>query len=201
MPLILKEQIGASVSICIWQINETEAFFLDQLQLKEADLNSILQLKLPSRRLEKLACRVALSQCINNSEVNISYNSFGAPQIEKGFISFSHAKEIVAVAYSPNHPIGIDIEKVNSKILKLKHKFVGSKEVNYFDMENPEQITQIWCTKEALFKWYEKGEVDFRKDLHIAPDFQTATILKGENKMNLTLKRIKIDPYICVVVY
>ena len=201
MPLILKKQIDASVSICIWQINETEAFFLDQLQLKEDDLNSILQLKLPSRRLEKLACRVALSQCINNSEVNISYNSFGAPQIENGFISFSHAKEIVAVAYSQNHPIGIDIEKVNSKILKLKHKFVGSEEVNYFDMEDPEQITQIWCAKEALFKWYEKGEVDFRKDLHIAPDLQTATILKGENKMNLTLKRIKIDPYICVVVY
>lgn len=201
MPLILKEQINASVSICIWQINETEAFFLDQLQLKEADLNSILQLKLPSKRLEKLACRVALSQCIKNSEVNISYNSFRAPQIKNGFISFSHAKEIVAVAYSPDHPVGIDIEKVDSKILNLKHKFVSSEEINYFDMENSEQITQIWCAKEALFKWYEKGEVDFKKNLLIAPDFQTATILKGENKVNLTLKKIKIAPYICVVVY
>lgn len=201
MPLILKKQIDASVSICIWQIHETEAFFLDQLQLKEADLNSILQLKLPSKRLEKLACRVALSQCINNSKVNISYNSFGAPQIEKGFISFSHAKEIVAVAYSPDHPVGIDIEKVDSKILNLKHKFVSSEEINYFDMENSEQITQIWCAKEALFKWYEKGEVDFRNDLHIAADFQTATIYKGDKNPKLILKKIKMEPYICVVAF
>ena len=38
MPLILKEQIGASVSICIWQINETKHSFRST-SLKEADLN------------------------------------------------------------------------------------------------------------------------------------------------------------------
>ena len=30
-----------------------------------------------------------------------------------------------------------------------------------------EKATLIWCTKEAIYKWYQKGNIDFIKDIKL----------------------------------
>ena len=54
MAIVLIQQLSASVSICIWQIIETEAFFMENYQLNTADLLEIQNIKLESRRLESI---------------------------------------------------------------------------------------------------------------------------------------------------
>jgi phosphopantetheinyl transferase len=179
MPIVLKQQINASVSICIWQILETEAFFIENYQLNTSDLLEIQNIKLESRRLEKWACRAALCALVGSNLVDITYTSNGQPLLDKGFISFSHTKDFALVALS-DHPIGIDIEKITPRILNLKHKFMNPLESIHFDPKNAKDVTLIWCAKEAIYKWYAQGELDFSEDMIISKDPLKATLKKEQ---------------------
>ena len=183
MPVILKKQINASVSVCLWQILEAEAFFIENYTLDPKDLASIQTIKLESRRLEKWACRAALAELTGQNSVEITYSHHGQPLITFGSISFSHTKDLALVVLS-NQPVGADIEKITPRILKLKHKFMNQKEIQEFDVENPRDVTLIWCAKEAIFKWYEKGELDFSEDMMISNNPLKA-LLKKEKEIPL----------------
>ena len=87
------------------------------------------------------------------------------------------------VAWS-DHPVGADIERITPRILKLKHKFMNQNELHEFDAGNPHDVTLIWCAKEAIFKWYEKGELDFSEDMVIFKNPFKA-ILKNEKEIPL----------------
>ena len=183
MPVILKKQINASVSVCLWQILEAEAFFIENYTLHPKDLSSIQNIKLESRRLEKWACRAALAELIGQKSVEIAYSNHGQPLSEHGLISFSHTKDLALVVLS-DHPVGADIEKIAPRILKLKHKFLNQKEIQEFNIEDPHDITLIWCAKEAIFKWYAKGELDFSEDMIISKNPLKA-FLKKEKEIPL----------------
>lgn len=183
MPAILKKQLNGSVSICLWQIQETEPFFLQNYIIDKHDINEIQNLKLESRRLEKWACRAALAELTGDKKISISYTSNGQPISPNGFISFSHTKDLVLVALS-DRPVGIDIELCAPRILKLKHKFMNQQEMIIFDPENSKDVTLIWCAKEAIFKWYAKGDVDFSNDILITNNPLQA-LLKNEKEIPL----------------
>jgi len=183
MPVILKKQINASVSVCLWQILETEAFFIENYTLHSEDLSSIQKIKLESRRLEKWACRAALAELIGQSLIEITYSSHGQPLSDHGAISFSHTKDLALVVLS-DHPVGADIEKIAPRILNLKHKFMNQQEIKEFNADDPKDVTLIWCAKEAIFKWYEKGELDFSEDMVISKNPLKA-LLKNEKEIPL----------------
>jgi 4'-phosphopantetheinyl transferase len=183
MPVIFKKQLNASVSVCLWQIIETEAFFSENYFLNPKDLIEIQNIKLENRRLEKWACRAALSELSGEKTISIIYSKNGQPIFHQGFISFSHTKDFVLVVLS-DRPVGTDIEKIAPRILNLKHKFMNQQEMNSFDSENPKDVTLIWCAKESVFKWYAKGDVDFLNDILITKNpFQA--LIKNEKEIPL----------------
>jgi 4'-phosphopantetheinyl transferase len=54
-------------------------------------------------------------------------------------------------------------------VLLIKHKFIGEEEMRWMkDEQSLEKNLLIWSAKESLFKWYAKGEVDFRKHLFLS---------------------------------
>lgn len=183
MPVIIKKQIHASVSFCLWQIQETEAFFLENYFLDPLDLYNIKKIKLESKRMEKWACRAALAELIHDNAVLITYSENGQPISHYGSISFSHTKDLALVVLS-DQQIGADIEQVTPKIVKLKHKFMNEKEMQYFNADLPEDVTLIWSAKEAIFKWYEKGNLDFSNDIVISKNPLSA-LLKNEKEIPL----------------
>jgi 4'-phosphopantetheinyl transferase len=183
MPIVLQQQLSASVSICIWQIAETEAFFMENYQLNGIDLLEIQNIKLETRRLEKWACRAALGALTGSNTIDITYTPNGQPLFYKGFVSFSQTKDYILVAWS-DQPIGVDIEKITPRILNLKHKFMNPQESISFDPKNAKDVTLIWCAKEAIYKWYAKGELDFSEDMIISKDPLRA-LLKKEIEISL----------------
>lgn len=183
MPIVLQQQLSASVSICIWQIAETEAFFMENYPLIASDLLEIQNIKLESRRLEKWACRAALGALTGSSRVDITYTPKGQPLFYKGFVSFSHTKDLAVVVWS-DQPIGVDIEKITPRILNLKHKFMNPQESISFNPKDSKDVTLIWSAKEAIYKWYAKGELDFSEDMVISKDPLKA-ILKKEIEISL----------------
>jgi len=145
--------------IALWEITET----LDKL-LQLSHTISIPDFNTEKRKKEWIASRVLLNKI--NPNHSISYNEFGAPELNNNsYISISHSKGLVAIIISQQQ-VGIDIEEISEKALRVSTKFVST---NNLKALTAEKATLIWCCKEAIYKWHQKGEVDFIADIKLYP--------------------------------
>ena len=91
--------------------------------------------------------------------------------------------------------LGIDIESIRDRILKIKHKFISDNENQFLSSEKDylEQLYVLWSAKESLFKLYGKGNLDFRKNLHINNfNFKNKGEISGKIIINDYLHLIKL---------
>ena len=145
----------------IWKIEEPEIFFAD-------NLGFIGNQKTEKRRLEFLASRYLLKYLIPDfSFIDLKSHSEGKPFFEDSRVHFSisHSFPYVAVVIDEN-PVGIDVQIFQDKILRLQQKFLSTEERNLFD-NSVEAITLAWAAKEAAFKWFGEGKVDFIQHMPI----------------------------------
>ena len=179
-------------TIAIWEITET----LEEL-LQLSNTISTADFNAEKRKKEWIASRLLLNEI--NPNYSISYNAFGAPELSNGgYISISHSKGLVAIIISQQQ-VGIDIEEISEKALRVSSKFISK---NNFKDLTAEEATLIWCAKEAIYKWYQKGNIDFIKNIIIQPFLIEE---KGEIKAqckneNLTLFYTKINSHFLVYV-
>ena len=197
MPLILKTQIQKDISVAVWQIAETEAFFYDFLKLLPEDEWRIKNCKLQKVRLQKLACRAALAELLGDNEIGITYTDSGQPKLKDYYISFSHTKTSVAVALSKT-PVGIDIEELTPRILPLYPRFMSEREIATCDVHHLKDLYYYWCAKEAMYKWYAKGNLDFIADLFVDKNEKKGIICE---KHEVQLVDFYIDNQIIVICF
>jgi phosphopantetheinyl transferase len=68
---------------------------------------------------------------------------------------------------STSSRVGIDIETITERVHKIQHKFLHPQEqaalqTNVSDTLNlTTQLTILWSCKEAIFKWWGDGNIDF----------------------------------------
>jgi len=197
VPLILSKKINQNVSIAVWQIAETEDFFYHSLLLLPEDESKIRNIKLQKVRLQKLACRAALAQLLGNNKVEITYSETGQPLLKGHYISFSHTVNSSAAALS-TIPVGIDIEEVTPRILKLYPRFMSEKEIFNSDVTELKNLYYFWCAKEAMYKWYGLKNLDFIENLLVLKNEKKGII---KNKHTLQLTDFCIDNKYIVVSY
>jgi phosphopantetheinyl transferase len=101
-------------------------------------------------------------------------------------ISISHSHEFSAIAISDLN-IGIDIEVLKEKVLKIAPKFMDIKHLENLELEGKiKKATVIWGIKESIFKI--KNEVGISFPNHIfeddfnLEDKKTSALLKFNNK-------------------
>ena len=154
------------------------------------------QIKSEKRKLEILAVRTLLKEMCGNSKLD--YNKYGAPILDNNKkISISHSKKLVAIIVS-ELKTGIDIEIISERVLKVKNKFLS-----YSDNidESQEDLTIAWSTKECIFKWHQKGNLNFKDDIlikkinHLS---KTIEVFFDENLFLLNF--LQIDNHILVYV-
>jgi len=181
---IIKKYTENNCQIAIWDLNES----LTELLKLGARFDSS-NFKTEKRKKDFLVSRLLLNELELNQQ--ISYNSNGAPEISNGkHISISHSKNLVAIIIS-DKKIGLDIEYISEKPLKLSSKFITG---NSLQDLTKEKATLIWCCKEAVFKWYQKGGVNFIKDITIT-EFSVKekgiiTIQFKKKELNLNYQKI-----------
>ena len=156
MGLILKKQDENSL-ISVWEINES----LDEIKrhFKNQELHNFKSRK---RQLEFLCTRLLLKEI--NPELKIEYNKFGAPELNNhNYISISHTNKL-ACAIIGNDKTGIDVELISGKAFKIRNRFLSKKD----NVElNNKEVTLAWSAKECIFKWFQKGDINFKKDIEI----------------------------------
>lgn len=160
---------------------------LFQLLPKEVERqNSFSHIK---RKREFIATRILRTSLFGKDE--IKYTEIGAPYIDgEGFISISHAKNVVGLAFSKDHPVGLDLEQIREKVHKIKHKFLSHNELNNLNTDNTEEMIKVWSAKEALYKLAGRKKIIFAKELMLSKTNAvewSGTIINPDHKKKVEL--------------
>ena len=178
--------------IGIWELTET----LDHLK-KKYSTSFIKKIYSNKRKKEILASRVLLKEM--NPNIKIKYNKYGAPTVENNkFISISHSKKFITIILSSNK-VGIDVQEINFKALKVASKFIDLTKHESLDKD---KATLIWSCKECIYKWHQKGSVNFLNDIKIQPfEMRKQGEIKADFKNHeLTLFYRKLQKHFLVYV-
>nr|WP_294903463.1 4'-phosphopantetheinyl transferase superfamily protein [uncultured Lacibacter sp.] len=167
MPLVYQHTINSNTKAALWHIQEDEAFFLERVPLKR-DVSH------PHKRLQHLAGRYLLPTLFADfplEEILIADTRKPFLPDEKYHFSISHCGDYAAAIVSSTQRVGVDIEKGSEKILRVSPKFLTDQEKMMLDEQMSaarllQLTTLLWSAKEAMFKWYGDGSVDFREHMH-----------------------------------
>lgn len=203
--------------IGLWQLSETveelvelwPAFYGQMPPPLQVRQNAVIPNGNLKRQKEQLATRLLLPTVLPpdlKGQLPI-YDNFGKPMIygsSLGQISISHCTAWVVVAFHPLKSIGIDIEKISERVMRIKDRFLSPSELVGLDQVvgqiNPisnrdqahfrqEKTTLAWCIKEAVYKWYGKGEVDFRA--HIEIEGLGSCLAVEQNQVQVLFKKCR----------
>lgn len=163
MPLVYQQNINATSKIAVWHITESEDFFLSTVPVQR-------EIKHWHKRLQHLAGRLLLKELYPEFPVEmILIADTKKPFLanEPFHFSISHCGNYAAATVSKTHRVGVDVELLNTKIEQIQHKFTSDEEIgkiqhSAFKIQN---LTLCWSIKESVFKWWGRGEVDFKKDI------------------------------------
>ena len=137
--------------ILYWKYGEEDNFNVDEL-IEPENLERAKDYH-PKKLIEHLMVRQMLKMLLPDHK--IMYKTIGEPYLwpNTAQISITHSFPFASLAVSKNR-VGIDLEKVNSKILRIKQKFLHESEhVWTQDKENEvDLLTIIWVIKESLYK-------------------------------------------------
>jgi phosphopantetheinyl transferase len=165
MPLFFQQDIDTDTRLAIWKIEEEESFFNVPLQ------RSITH---PHKRLQHLAGRFLLRYLFPDFPLDlILIADTRKPYLENEAFHFSisHCGDYAAVIVSRTKRVGIDIEIPTEKVVRIQHKFLHEEEssllLQWNGVPEIEKATLIWSAKEAMFKWWGRGEVDFSEVLRL----------------------------------
>ena len=189
MPLIKKNTIAPNINLAVWEIKESLDELLIDYTINEKEKAAFESITNEGRKKQWLATRKLLFILSNNPNLWITHDDNRKPVLndEQLTISISHTSNYVAILLGENIKLGIDIEKLTSRIFKIKHKFCSETENEYLaDDENlMSRLYIIWSAKESMFKMYGKGNLDFRKNLYIQPfEFNPPGTLEAHIKFN-----------------
>ena len=166
MPLIYANQINSATKIGVWHITEEENFFFEKFSLQRSITH-------PHKRLQHLAGRHLLSVLFPDFPTElIKIADTRKPFLENEAFHFSisHCGDYAAAIVSTQNRVGVDIEIPHPKIERIQHKFLTEQEndgIKQVESHGHSILTMAWSIKEAMFKWYGIGEVDFKKHMQI----------------------------------
>ena len=198
MALLLKKE-EPKFKLGIWKIEEQMSFFADQIPFQSTASHASIQ-------IQQLATRYLLHVLHKDFPyAAIEINEAGKPSIQNSKLQFnlSHTQTLAVAILSDSQSVGVDAEKINSRVLKIQHKFINEVEAaNLVDRTEAEQIsilTKYWTIKEAVYKWWGKGSVDFANDICIQSNAHEEEVVKvnfkKENGITLEVNCFQLDEH------
>lgn len=164
MPIFYQQDIDENTRLGIWKIEETEEFFLKHVPLQK-------EITHPHKRLQHLAGRFLLKYLFPDFPVKlIKIADTKKPFLEDEayHFSISHCDDYAAAIVSKTERVGVDVEIPSFKIDRIKNKFLNEHEFSMLDPEfSITQLTLMWCCKEAVYKWWSYGGVDFSEKIKL----------------------------------
>ena len=180
MPLFQTQQINPHTVLGIWQADEPLEELLSLLPA-HVDCSQIAQVH-DKRKKEWLASRVLVYTLLKQftpADAVLTKDAFGKPYFEglQLYVSISHSPSLAAVILSDKYEVGIDIEQLSQKALRVASKFLNEAEKKYTAL-NENQTCLYWSAKETLYKLYGRKQLIFKDNLILSPGSEQ-NILEG----------------------
>lgn len=163
MPVFFQQDINDHTRLGIWKIEEDDSFFKQWVPLHR-------EVTHPHKRLQHLAGRFLLKYLFPDfpsQQVQIADTRKPFLLNEAFHFSISHCGDYAAAIVSRTSRVGIDIEIPAEKVLRVKHKFISTDEQQWLQPLTLQKATQVWSAKEAVYKWYGEGLVDFKQHIQL----------------------------------
>ena len=167
MPLYYQQNINDTTKLAVWKITEAASFFLQKVPL----LTSVAH---PHKQLQHLAGRYLLPFLFPDFPLElIEIADTRKPFLpgERFHFSISHSGDYAAAIVSSTTGVGIDVEMVTPRVDRIKHKFLHPEDLEKISHLKEDQLiaqlTLLWSAKEAMFKWWGKGDIDFSEVMRI----------------------------------
>jgi 4'-phosphopantetheinyl transferase len=205
MPLVIKKNISSNCYLAVWHI--TESMEELRLNLGENLIEKDKEKKLVQANARHyLASRILLTHLFPTQNIELLKNQNNKPSLflnqQEWSISITHSFDYAAILLQEKGHLGIDIERIDPRITRVKQKFMNEAEKEFAGAENQiaEQVL-IWSAKETLYKVYGNKELDFKNNLFIEPfvlakqgSMQTR-ISKGDFIQNCEVNFFQVDNY------
>ena len=191
------------IDLFLWKLSETEIELNSNIDLSLSSISKLDLIKSSTQRKQFLGVQNLLKlHNINND--SLFYDKNGKPHLSNNkFISISHSFEYCGVIVS-DVKVGLDIEKIRSKILNISKKFISESDWNLIKLSSVENVTKVWTIKEAVFKAFGHKAIDFKKNIIITSinkKFNKASVSISNNQIteNYNIEIYNFSQYLCCV--
>lgn len=195
MPLHKIIHITETTTAYFWHITEDVTSLFRAVSLKDTSLFRLEGMKSEEHQRGFLAVRMLL-QHLGYTDYDLTYDEAGKPHLsDEKNISISHSHEFSCICIS-DELMGIDLEKLKEKTLKIAPRFMNIKHLANLSKEQQlQKATVVWGIKEAIFKIKNEKGISFPN--HIFEDefdLSDATCA-AELKFNKQIEKFNIHFY------
>lgn len=170
MAEISRKKINEDTVYAIWQITESTAELESAICLRDDEKALYETFVAENRKKQWLAYRLLIRALLKPEEYPVEYDPSGKPFLAGSHfhISVTHTDNLAAVILSQSCRVGIDMERIRSRVAKVKERFLSEAELEALAPAGElEPLTLAWCAKEALYKLYGVRTLDFREHIRI----------------------------------
>lgn len=199
MALLFINEIDKDVRLGVWKMEED----FNYEQFASLSFHDRLMSLSENRRKETASVYSLLFAMTGNRNLVIGHESSGKPYVDGYKIGISHTKGFVSVVLSTSCDVAVDIEYINTRVLRIADRFLredekpnalqfskGKKEKGDKDVI-PDVIPTLlfWCAKETIYKLYSDERLTFQ-NIKIM-DVEQGGALCGNNL--ITGESVRID--------
>lgn len=175
-------KIDSSSALAVKIIESLSEKDLEFLSFREK--LSFANISHPERKKEWGTARLAIQEALEL--LQIPYPGFfkdehgkSQPMNGQGFVSLTHTRGYAAAIYHRELPVGIDLELIREKILRIGTRFLAESELHFLHIL-PAHYTMAWSAKESIFKCHGKKGVSLRNNILLEPFDPEATLINGK---------------------
>ncbi len=199
MALLIINEIDKDVRLGVWEMEEN----LNYEQFASLPFYDRLMSLSENRRKETASVYSLLFAMTGNRNLVIGHEPSGKPYVEGYKIGISHTKGFVSVILSTSCDVAVDIEYINTRVLRIADRFLREDEkpnALQSSKENKEKGDKdvvpdviptllFWCAKETIYKLYSDERLTFQ-NIKIM-DAEQGGALCGNNL--ITGESVRID--------
>lgn len=172
MALLFINEINKDVRLGVWEMEEN----LNYEKFASLPFYDRLMSLSENRRKETASVYSLLFAMTGNRNLVIGHEPSGKPYVDGYKIGISHTKGFVSVILSTSCDVAVDIEYINTRVLRIADRFLREDEkpnALLFSKEKDEKGHQdivpdviptllFWCAKETIYKLYSDERLTFQ---------------------------------------
>ncbi|MDN3668276.1 4'-phosphopantetheinyl transferase superfamily protein [Echinicola jeungdonensis] len=176
------EKISPLSALALKNIDDHADMPIDFLSFRER--LSFANIGHPEKKKEWKGARLAIKSALD--AIKLPYPGFykdehgkSHPMDGYGNVSLSHTNGLAAAIFHKEMPVGIDLDYIKEKVVRLGPKFLDPQEIDFLD-NDPILYTMAWSAKESIFKCQGRKGISLRQNILLFPFSHLDNVIKGK---------------------